>query len=189
MDPATHVTLLTDKIAPESAKLALGVLGNYLLVARSPADLYALGPYVVRTVARAPAPKEDVALESRRRRSPAPCSTRCARCAARATTRPQRSSRSRRCSTRLPVFADSARARLVLSFEATVVRGRVTVMPKPGAGPASKVAADLAVGDVKPLLDLPEGTSLALLWRESAAARVENAGKQAEALAGCSAAT
>ena len=184
VDPATHVTLLTNKVAPESAKLALGVLGNYLLVARQPADLYALGPYVVRTVSRAPAPKEDVALEIPEKALAGPVldevrALRGRSEGAAAALLPI----SEMLDTASTVFADSAGARLVLRFEPSVVHGRVTVTPKPGAGPASKVVADLAVGDVKPLLDLPGGTSLGLLWRESASARVENAGKQADALA------
>ena len=39
------------------------MLGDYLLVARRAADLYAIGPYVARTLSAAPPPKEAVALE------------------------------------------------------------------------------------------------------------------------------
>ncbi len=153
-------------------------------MARQPADLYAIGPYVVRTLGVAPAPKEDVAFEIPEKALAGPILD---------EVRALRGRAEGAAAALLPisevldtastVFADSKGARLVLTLDPSVVHGRVTVTPKPGGGPASKVVANLAVGDVKPLLDLPDNTSLGLLWRESAAARAENAGKQADALA------
>src|SRR6185437_12987834 len=62
------------------------------------------------------------------------------------------------------VFADSAHARAALSFDASVVRARVTVTRKARGAPARKLVADLAVCDAKPLLDLRESTALGLRW-------------------------
>src|SRR5262249_20017053 len=152
-----------------------GVLGNYLLLAREPADLYALGPYVVRTLGASPAPKDDIALEIPEKALAGPWLD---------EARALRSQGAGAAATLIPLagmldtaselFADSARARVVLNFDGAPVHGRATVTPKPGGGPGSKVVANLAVGDVKPLLDLPENTAIGLLWRESAAARSEN---------------
>jgi hypothetical protein len=80
------------------------------------------------------------------------------------------------------LLGDASRARLSVTFDAATLHARLTVTPKPG-GPGSKLVADLPVGDVKPLLDLPDATTLGLLWRESTAARGENAVKQSGALA------
>jgi hypothetical protein len=183
VDPATHVTLLTDKAAPESAKVALGVLGNYLLIGGKAADLYALGPYVVRTLGAAPAPKDDVAFELPEAALAG---------AVAGEVREMRSQSDGAAATILPLtsmldnasvlLGDASHGRLTLNLDATNLHGRLTVTPKPG-GAASKLVADLATGDVKPLLDLPDTTTLGLLWRESAAARAENAPKQADALA------
>ena len=183
VDPATHVTLLTDKVAPESAKVALGVLGNYLLVAAKPGDLYALGPYVVRTLGAAPAPKDDIAFEMPEKALAGPILDQ---------VREMRAEIEGAAATVLPLasmldnaatlLGDASRGRLTLNLDPSLLRARLTVTPKPG-GAASKLLADLPVGDVKPLLDLPDTTTLGLLWRESPAARAENAPKQADALA------
>jgi hypothetical protein len=184
VDPTTHVTLLTDKVAPERAKVALGVLGNYLLVGAKPADVYALGPYVARTLGVAPPPKEDLVFEMPEKALAGPVVDQ---------IRQMRGSADGAAFTLVPIggmldtaatFAGDAKgARLTLTFDEAAVHGRVTATAKPG-GPASKLVADLAVGPVKPLLDLPDANaSLALIWRESAAARADNAPKQADALA------
>ncbi len=212
LDPASHVTLLTDKTAPGSARVALGVMGNYLLVGATPADLYAVGPYVVRTVAvtmgggppppaMAPAQKDDVVIELPEKALAGPWLDEARALQGRATGG----------GVALVPFTglldaattllgDAKGARCALNFDA-VTRGgdppdpppqamttgmahaRCTLAPKPG-GAGEKLAKDLLVGDVKPILELPDNTSVALLWRESAAQRAENAGKQADALAG-----
>ncbi len=185
VDPATHVTLLTDKVAPESARFALGVLGNYLLVAARPADLYALGPYVVRTLGPAPAPKDDLAFELPEQALAGPLLD---------EVRELRSQGEGASATLVPlatlldtattVLGDASHARLAWNLDAAAatLHGRLAVTPKAG-GAASKLLADLVVGDVKPLLDLPDSTTFGLLWRESAASRAESAPRQADALA------
>ncbi len=186
VDPTTHVTLLTDKTSPESSRFALGVLGNYLLVAprarRSLCPRALRGPHArpragadgrrghraPRGGARRPAPRPGArdAQPGRGRRRHArparePARHRASRCSATPRTRASPSTSTRRAPPRPPHRHAQARRR-----------------------PASKLVADLAVGDVKPLLDLPDTTTLGLLWRESAAARAENAPKQADALVG-----
>jgi hypothetical protein len=187
-DPTSHVTLLTDKVAPENARVALGILGNYLLVGRRPGDLYALGPYVVRTLGpRDPgAARDDLAIEMPEKALAGPIldEVRDLR---------QRTEGASAAIVPLPgmldtgatLLGDASHGRFSLNIDAgasPTLQGRLVVTAKPG-GAGSKLVADLAVGDIKPLLDLPDGTLLGLLWRESAATRAENAPKQAEALA------
>jgi hypothetical protein len=189
VDATSHITRLTDKVAPERAKFALGVLGNYLLVAAKPADLDAVGPYVVRTLgaARAPrdaaAPKEDVVIDLPEKALAGPIADQIKQMRGTVDGAPV---------TLIPLGAmldsaatlagDAKGARVTLTFDDAAVHGRAAVTAKPG-GAGSKLVADLAVGDVKPLLDLPDTTTLGLLWRESAKARLDNAPKQADALA------
>ncbi|APR85741.1 Hypothetical protein A7982_11090 [Minicystis rosea] len=185
VDNASRVTLLTDKINPESARVALGVLGNYLLIAQKPADLTALGPYVVRTLPTRPAPKEEIVLELPEAALAGPALDY-------ARELRGRSSESATAAlvpiggmldTLIGLLGDAQAARVAFNLDASVIHGRATITPKPGGGAGSKLVADLSVGDTKPLLDLPEGTSVGILWRESAAARGESAPKQADALA------
>jgi hypothetical protein len=183
VDQATRITLLSDKVAPESAKVALGVLGNYLLVGQKPADLLAVGPYVARTLSVAPVPKEEIALEIAEPALGGPILD---------AVKELRGHAETGAAALVPVgglldglvslLGDAKHARLTLALDGAAVHGRATVAPKPGNGPGSKLVADLAVGDAKPLLELPDTTTLGILWRESAAARTESAGKQGEAL-------
>jgi hypothetical protein len=81
------------------------------------------------------------------------------------------------------LLGDASHARLTWNLDASgaTLHGRFAVTPKAG-GPGSKLVADLTVGDVKPLLDLPDTATLGLLWRESPAARGASAIRQADAL-------
>jgi hypothetical protein len=182
LDPATHVTLLTDKVAPQSAKVALGIFGNYLLVAAKPGDLYAVGPYVARTVGAAPVPKDDVVFELPEKALAGPVldqvrEMRAGTEGAAATVLPLGSM----LDSAVTLLGDASHGRLAVNLDAQSLHARLSVTPKPG-GAGAKLVEGLAVGDVKPLLDLPDTTTLGILWRESAAARAENAPKQAEAL-------
>lgn len=183
VDQASRVTLLTDKVSPESGRLALGVLGNYMLLAQTPADLFALGPYVVRTLPTKPVPKEEVAIEVGEAALSGPMLE---------AAREMRTHGEGAAAALIPVssmldgliglFGDATRARITLTLDPRVVHARATITPKPGGGPGSKMVAELPVGDAKPLLDLPDATTVGLLWRESPASRGESAPKQAEAL-------
>jgi hypothetical protein len=183
VDQASRVTLLTDKIAPESMKVSLGVLKNYLLIGRTPADLYALGPYVVRTLAAAPPPKEPIAIELPEQALAGPVREALADMRGRA----EGSSAAivplgGMLDDASAVLGDAKHARFVIDFDRASLHARFAVTPKPGSA-GEKLVAATAIGDVKPLLELPDSTTIAVLWRESSAARAENTPKQAEALA------
>ena len=184
VDAGSHVTLLTDKVAPEASRVALGVLGNYLLVGQKPADLFGVGPYVARTLSVAPQPKEEIAVELPEAALTGPIVD---------SARELRAAGDGPMATLVPLtglidhaielLSDATHARLTFTLDPGTVHARVVVTPRPGTGPGARLVGELAVGDTRPLLDLPDTTSLGLFWRESAAARSENAPKQAEALA------
>jgi hypothetical protein len=82
----------------------------------------------------------------------------------------------------LAILGDLERARLTVVLD-EAAHVRVTGTPRAGGGAASKAAAEAAVGDVKPLLDLPGDALAGVLVREQAAARGEGVARQAQALA------
>ena len=184
VDPMSRVTLLTDKVSPESARFALGVVGNYLLVGPKAADLHALGPYVARTLPTKGMPKEEVAIEIAEAALGGPILE---------AARDLRAQGEGATAALIPVgtmlegliglLGDAKQARVTMSFDERVMHARATITPRAGGGAGSKLIAELPVGDARPLLDLPESTTLGVLWRESATARGESAPKQAEALA------
>src|SRR5262249_6962187 len=82
----------------------------------------------------------------------------------------------------LEILADLDHARLTLVLDESA-HLRFSGVPRPGNGPATRAVADAAVGDVKPLLDLPADTLLGLLIREAPAARAAGIDRQADAVA------
>jgi hypothetical protein len=186
LDAPTHVALLVDKIAdklaPGSARVALGVLGNYLLVAEKPADLLALGPYVVRTLPARPAPKEEVVVDFSEASLAGPVAEALREMREGGESAAALVSVGGMLDTLATLLGDAQKARLALALDPTVIHARATITPKKG-GAGEKLVVELPVGDAKPLLDLPDGTTLGLLWRESAASRADSAPKQADSLA------
>ncbi|WP_437611412.1 hypothetical protein WMF20_05860 [Sorangium sp. So ce834] len=185
-DAATSIALLEPLQGTSPA--ALGVLGNYLLVAETPGDLTALGPYVARTMPQAQVPKEDLAIELPGHALEGPVLR-----AARSAWDRARGPDGAPAATAVPlapmiegalaVLGDLERARLTLTLDESA-HLRASGTPKPGGGPASKASADLAVGDVKPLLDLPADALVGVLVRDRAASRAENVPKLVDAVAG-----
>ena len=189
LDEASRITLLTLKSETPGADpgVVMGVLGNYLLVAFHAADLIAAGPYIVRTLPSRPAPKEDLVVEMPEAALSGPV-----------LVEAQRSWVSTRqdldklgapilpvagtVDMLLGVLADSKQARLALDLEATAVHARVTMTPKAGDGAASRALADMAVGDLAPILDLPGSSLLGMVWREPAAVRAASIPAQADAM-------
>ncbi|WP_129345516.1 hypothetical protein [Sorangium cellulosum] len=185
-DAATSITLLEP--LQGTSPLALGVLGNYLLVSERADDLTLVGPYVARTMPRSAVPKEDLAIEIPRSAIEGPLlkaarsawdRARGAEGAPRATAVPL----APMIEDGLAVLGDLERARLtlVLGEDAHL---RVTGTPRAGGGPASRASAELAVGDVKPLLELPADTLAGVLVRDRAASRAEDVPRLVDALAG-----
>lgn len=192
LDEATRITVLTSKSDTPGAAppAAMGVLGNYLLVARQEADLLAAGPYIARTLPSRPVPKEDAVIEMPEAALSGPVLAE----AQRAWTGTRSDLERVGAPALVPVvgtvemflgvLADSKLARLTLDLDAASVHARFTMTPKPDGGAASKALAEMAVGDADPLLDLPGSALLGILWREPAAVRSAAIPKQAESLAG-----
>jgi hypothetical protein len=189
LDEASRIRVIAPKadVGSGADPVVLGVLGNYLLVARTPAELTAIGPYVARTVAVAPAPKEDVALEIPEAALAGPIlagararwsATRAQLDGAGAPILPVAST----VETLLGVIADGKHARLGIDLKPSAVHARFTLTPKPGGGPAEKALGEMATGDLAPLRDLPASAILGMTWRESAAARAAAVPAQAEVL-------
>ncbi|MEO5726661.1 MAG: hypothetical protein ABI134_24495 [Byssovorax sp.] len=191
LDAASRIMVLTTKSDTPGAvpQAAMGVLGNYLLVAPQEAALLAAGPYIVRTLPSRPLPKEDAVLEMPEAALSGPVLAE----AQRTWTGTRQDLDKLGAPALLPVagtvdmllgvLADSKQARLALDLEATTVHARFTMTPKAGGGAASKAISEMAVGDTTPLLDLPGSALLGMLWREPAAVRAAAIPRQAEAMA------
>lgn len=185
-DAATAIALLEP--LQGASPVALGVLGNYLLVAETPGDLISLGPYVARTMPQAQVPKEDLAVELPRAALEGPV-LKAARSAWDKARGPDGAPRATAVplgpmiESALAMLGDLERARLTLVLDEDA-HLRVSGTPKAGGGPASKASADLAVGDVKPLLDLPADSLVGILVRDRAATRAESVPRLVDALAG-----
>jgi hypothetical protein len=191
LDEASRITVLTTKSDTPGAvpQVAMGVLGNYLLIALNAVDLAAVGPYVARTLPSRPAPREDVAIEVPEAALSGPVLAE----AQRSWDNTRKGLDQLGAPVLLPVastvemllgvLADSKQARFTLDLADTAVHGRMTMTPKPGGGAATKAIDEMAVGDLAPILDLPASALMGMLWREPAAVRAASIPKQADALA------
>ena len=191
LDETSRIMVLTTKSETPGAvpQAAMGVLGNYLLVAPEAAELLAAGPYIARTLPSRAVPKEDAVLEMPEAALSGPVLAE----AQRAWTGTRKDLDRLGAPALLPVagtvdmllgvLADSKQARLALDLDAATVHARFTMTPKAGGGAASKAISEMAVGDATPLLDLPGSALLGMLWREPAAVRAASIPKQAESMA------
>lgn len=172
-------------------RVAMGVLGDYLLVGNTVEDLTLVGPYVVRTLPKAPVPKEDLAVEIPRAaidgpilgavrgfwekaRGPLTSAAGGAGAADELALAPTIESW-------LAILGDLERARVTLVLD-EAAHLRLSGTPRAGGGAASRAVAEAAVGDVKPLLDLPGDALAGVLVREQPGARGEGVGRQVQAL-------
>ena len=202
MDAGSSITLLEAKAAapagassaaPEAApsaqagRPALGVLGNYLLLGATVEDLRAVGPYLVRSLSRAPAPKEDLAVDVPRAAIDGPILTAAkgvweqVRPSVAASGDAGAATVAGTAESLLAVLGDLERARITVVLD-EAAHLRVEGTPREGGGAASKAAAGAAVGDVAPLLEVPADAMAALLVRESAAGRQDDIARQVEAV-------
>lgn len=173
VDAKTGLTELSAKGNVKSP-VAMGVLGNYLLVGRELADLTEAGPYIARTLAKSPpAAKEDIAVElpDAALRGPIKASMQRIRDSLRGSKAavvpllPLDNVADRL----LEIVPDLARARLSIDLDGPAARLRVAGAPRPGAGPATAAIRSMSAGDVDPLRSLPKDTLLAVLDRMSIA--------------------
>lgn len=205
VDTTPMLTLLEPK-PPAPPGLALGVLGNYVLVGREAEALRRVGPYVARTLSTRPASEgDDLALVAKRRGLTGAVRGRLERLwgATKAMLEASERRERERHGGAEPTFADPVAA--LAKADATVsgllgvlgdlddvrasvvlddrgVRARAALVPAGAGGPAGRAFAEMASGTAAPLLELPGDVALALLTRDSVDARKRSADAQSQTL-------
>jgi hypothetical protein len=187
-DAATSIVLLEPKEAPggkDARRPAMGVLGNYLLVGAEVRDVTAVGPYVARTMPKAEVPKEDLAIEIPRSAIDGPILSAAMdlwKKVGGAGGAADTFAFAPTIESWLGILGDLDRARVTVVLD-EAAHLRIAGTPKPGGGAASRAVAEMSVGDVKPLLELPSDALIALVVRESATGRAGGIERQADAVA------
>lgn len=188
LDEASKITSITPKPPAAAMTPVIGVLGNYLIIAARPEDLLAIGPYLARSLPARAMPSEDLVLELPASAMAGPIQAGLRRSWGNARENAENAG--------LPVMplassmvsaldavGDAEKGRVALTIDAAGLHARATLSPKPGGGPASRAIDEMRVGDSKPLLDLPSGIPLGVLFREAPASRAAAAPADGEALA------
>ncbi len=195
IDEKTSITLLEPKDGG-ARPIALGLLGNYLLVAPQTSDLLDVGPYVVRTLPTSKMPKADVSFELPREALGGPIekglrsSWESLRPRARGGPTPEGgkppppvpSPLNGIMDALLGILVELDHARVSLDFDDRAAHLRLVGTPREGSTGAANIAA-MTVGDPSRLLDLPADTDLAVYLHDSATSRATDAKKYADALA------
>ena len=203
-DATSGVVLLEPKAGKASATVALGVVGNYLLSARSAADLVALGPYVARSLPKRPQPREPIVLLARQEALKGPIVAlvrKIWRGYAAELERADRKNREKH-GNRAPDFGDPAAAlagagagvdmlamvlesarelRLIIEPLPDRLAARLELSAGP-SGAASELLRDMSIGDSAPFLALPRDALLALFSRSSLVERQTSAKASEERL-------
>ncbi len=206
-EPKEHgagITLLTPKAGKASDAIALAVLGNTLLVARSPEGITLLGPYVAKTLPpkKPPAPGAVAYVPSAALRGPLAGEIKKRWKAAREELSNTDQNNRKKHGGRAPDFGDpqaalavmtgsvdgwvkllegADHAQLELRSENDVVRLHLQVDPGQSTD-LQKWVQELAVGDASPLLSLPESAAIGVVSRSSMQQRTESAQSSADAL-------
>jgi len=201
-DAATSITLLDPKPGKASEEVALGVLGNYLLVSRHSADVLKGGPYAARTLPKQSAPAHPVSVKLKKSALAGPLARLLKDTwkAKRAELVKADQANRQRHGGRTPDFGDPAAALRgidsaveglaavlesaeggTLTLDPFEDRVELTLSVRAGAkGAAAEMIADMSVGDAKPLLKLPKATPIAVLVRSTGAQRQARAKSLAE---------
>jgi hypothetical protein len=196
-DEASGVLLLEPKSKSNPTQPALGIVGNYLLVAESASVLFLAGPFVARTLPKRPPPSESIVLTARQQALAGPVAKQLQRLwreqASELKTLDQRNRQDR--GGRAPDFGDplaalngvGASVDTLVELLKSARELRVVLEPlddglelraelTPGQeGPAAEVVRELVVGGVEPLLTLPKNTLFGVLSRGSSSQREESA--------------
>ena len=162
---------------PARGRAVMGVLGNYLLIGSVLEDLTTVGPYVARTMPKAPVPKEDLAVEIPRAAIDGPILG----AALGFWGKVRELAIAPTVESWFAILGDVERARVTVVLD-EAAHVRFTATPRAGSGAASKAVSEAAVGDVKPLLELPGDALAGLLVRERPEARGEGVGQQVQGL-------
>ena len=168
----SSITVLTQK-GGSGGPYAMGVLGNYLLVAQTRADLLEGGPYAARTLPTAPVPKEELALAVGEAAMNGPMKAWMAGAAKRLDALPAALQQALE-----PVrgvlesTGDLTSARLTAGIGDVSTRVEARLVPRAGTR-ARTFVDELDVGDLSPLLALPADTLAAVVVRDAGKASDE----------------
>jgi hypothetical protein len=199
------VTLLEPKPTLTSRAAALGVAGNYLLSAETAEDLVRCGPYVTRTLPKRPKQEGEIVLVAPGSALKGPIVKRI-----RETWDSFREDREkedeelRKNKGRKPDFGEPAAAladvggkvetittllsdlsdaTLRIDTDATGIHAKMTMTPASDSGAAAMEFSSMVVGDLAPLLAMPQDTVLGVLLRDNEQGRAKGAKDQAAGLA------
>lgn len=182
-----------------SLPLALGLSPNgYLLMARVSADLDRLGPYVTRTLSRAPPPSDvavdvpHVSLETLVRSKLEGSWARAKHFLLTEDERMRKEHGGRApdygdptavvdaldaaIHRRAEAFADLEKVHVAIDIAEDALSAVTTLTPHGGAGPATQWISSMAVGDTVPLTRLPASAAAAVLMRSDEADRADAGG-------------
>ncbi len=201
VDEVSKVTLIEPKPGETSLNASMGVLGNYLLLGYAPDALLKVGPYAARTVSTRAMPTEDVVVVSQKEALGGPVRARIRgwwRDAKKTLEEADQRDRARH-GGKEPTFADPKaavakadqtfaslfallgdldEARVALSMDDAGAHLAARVKPASKDGPASIEIGALTVGDAKPLAELPDDVSVAVLSRDTQELRKRGADDQ-----------
>lgn len=204
-DAATSITLLSPKAGKASGDVALGILGNHLLVSNDAEWLKKLGPYAARTIAKKPPPKEAVVVTLKKQALTGPIQKRLVGWWKAQKAKLERADQDNRQKhgRGTPDFGDPAAAISGLDSTVTGLIGLVgtsagaRVIVEPGTerldarvevdaektGALAEMLAGFNVGGADEILALPNDVALAILARTTAASREKTAKSTSEGVA------
>jgi hypothetical protein len=205
-DAASGITLLEPRANKAPTGVALGITGNYLVVAAVAADLTKVGPYVARTLSKEPPPKKPIAvsLEKRALSGPLAKLVRDAWQEKKRDLEQLDDANRQKHGGRTPDFGDPRAALAGLSSAVegfikvleTASAGRLTAEPigsrldvlaeldAEAQGAAADTFGAFVVGDAAPLGALPALAHIGILTRTNVAAREASAVSLQEGLGG-----
>ncbi|MEJ7734929.1 MAG: hypothetical protein WKG00_37795 [Polyangiaceae bacterium] len=183
VDLGSSITMVVQK-GGSGGPYAMGVLGNYLLVAQTRVDLLEGGPYAARTLPTAPVPKEELVLQVGEAALDGPVRPWMAQGAKRLDELPAALQQAL-----APVrgvlesAGDLSSARLAAAIGDASTRVQVTLVPRAGTR-ARAFVDELDVGDLGPLLGLPADTLAAVVLRDAGKASDQALQAQVATIAG-----
>ena len=193
LDATSGVLLLEPKARKSEDTTALGIVGNYLLVAPSPSPLVAAGPFVARTLPGRPQVAEPLVLSARQpalKGAIVKLLREAWRARAAELKAADRSNRERH-GGRAPDFGDPLAAlsgvdaavdaagavlegarelKLIVDPQEAQLELRAELAPE-ADGPAAELVRELEGADLGPLLELPRATAFGVLTRSTRAQR------------------
>ncbi|HNS96326.1 MAG TPA: hypothetical protein PLJ27_13605 [Polyangiaceae bacterium] len=198
------VIVLEPKPTLTSRVATLGVAGHYLMTAEKAQDLVECGPYVSGTLSKRTGIEGQIVVETHQDALKGPLAKRMREAwASFKAAREKEDDKLRKERGRSPDFGEPAaaladvgdkvetivsvlsdlkRAQLRIDSDAVGIHALLTMVPASIEGVAAKEFSSLVVGDLAPLLAMPQDTVVGLLVRDDEASRELGAKKHAEGI-------